>query len=393
MLTPAALIAGRQAVSNIPATGNEEVIRGIRRSGDRLILSDLSYITSPNLPGAACGLQPGPLLILDSIISNLNLGDDVIFPFPPDTAYRTVLDTLVCAGETVALQAPAGFQAYTWNDGSTAAGRSVSDTGSFWVLCKDACHSRIDTFRIGLKAYVHVDLGPDTVLCNEPPFELRAVTAPAAALVWMDGSNNKTLMVDSSGLYWVKVSYDGCSDTDTVTVSFRTVIQDLGADIFFCRGTPVQVQLQADAPPPATVLWSDGSKDNSLTVTDTGTYWVMVDNPPCRGSDSIVIGRQVCECFLEAPTAFSPNGDGLNDLFVPVIETGCPLKQFTLSIYNRFGQRVFSSADPGRGWDGNHDGQPAEVGVYYYQVSFLGGTLQKEMYKKGTLPLYDNICP
>jgi gliding motility-associated-like protein len=387
VLTPAALTAGRQAISSTPATGNDEVIKGIRRRKDILLLSDMSYITAPNLSGTACGLQAGPFIVLDSIVSNLNLGDDVVFPLPADTTYRTMLDTLICARETLVLDAVTGFQSYVWNDGSTAASRTISDTGCFWVLSIDKCHSRVDTFRIGLKAFVQVDLGNDTIVCSKPPLQLQPAVTPAAIYLWMDGSGNKTFRADSSGQYWLTASYNGCSDTDTIMVSFRNAGQDLGPDTAFCKGTPVQLLLRADAPLPASVLWSNGSKDNSYLITDTGTYWILVENPPCTGSDTIVVSRQICACFLEAPTAFSPNGDGLNDLFTPVIEAGCPIKQYTLSIYNRFGQRVFNSASTGKGWDGTYEGQAAEVGVYYYQVSFRGGTQQKEMYKKGDITL------
>lgn len=387
VLTTASILAGRQAISNIPATGNDENIIGIRRRKDILLLSNMSYVTAPNLPGAACGLQTGPFMVLDSIASNLNLGDDVIFPLPPDTSYYTALDTLVCVKETVMLDAPAGFQSYTWNDGSTLQGRTITDTGTFWVFCQDDCHSRIDTFRLGLKAFVDVDLGNDTIVCAEPPLQLDAYAGPAVTYLWQDNSNSKNFKVKSSGLYWVSAFLDGCSDTDTISVLFRNADQYLGPDTAFCKGTPVQLQLQANTTLSATVRWSDGSTGNTLIATDTGTYWVLVENPPCKGTDSIIISRQICSCFLEAPTAFSPNADGLNDIFNPVIEAGCPVKQYTFSIYNRFGQRVFSSADQSRGWDGTYEGQPAEVGVYYYQVSFRGGTLEKEMYKKGDLTL------
>ncbi len=66
----------------------------------------------------------------------------------------------------------------------------------------------------------------------------------------------------------------------------------------------------------------------------------------------------------------SPNSDGLNDIFLPAISAECPVERFSLSIFNRWGQRVFSSARPEQGWDGNFNGAPVDAGTYMYQIRF-----------------------
>lgn len=70
---------------------------------------------------------------------------------------------------------------------------------------------------------------------------------------------------------------------------------------------------------------------------------------------------------LGIPNAFSPNGDGINDEFK--ITDGI-FNNFVLMIYNRWGNLVFSSTNPSIGWDGNYEGQPANLGTYRYRISF-----------------------
>jgi len=384
-LTLPAIMAGKRVITELPPLGDG--LAGMRAYKDKIILNDMRYIASPNLSGTACNFQQGPFIVLDSIGSNINIGNDAIYPLPPDTQYRRALDTLVCAGAVLNLDAPSGFASYTWQDGSTGTTFTASDTGTYWVFSADRCHSYVDTFRLRLRAFVAIDLGADTVVCGPPPMLLKPATSPGASYLWPDGSTGRQLEADSTGTYWVTATAGGCSDTDTVSIRFIDLRQDLGPDTAFCKGTPVQLILHAAAATPALIRWSDGSTGSSLLVSDTGHYWVSVSEPPCSATDSISIGIQMCRCYCQAPSAFSPNGDGLNDAFRPVIEAGCPIRQYTLSIYNRFGQRVFSSADPAKGWDGTYNGTAADAGVYFYQVQFKGGTQEVDYYKKGDLTL------
>lgn len=90
------------------------------------------------------------------------------------------------------------------------------------------------------------------------------------------------------------------------------------------------------------------------------------DEFDCVDSSIIEIPTFPC-CEIEMPNAFSPNADGLNDLFVPATK-GNPL-EYAFVIYNRYGQQVFRTTNIDKGWDGTFNGNPAETGVYYYWLS------------------------
>jgi gliding motility-associated-like protein len=129
-------------------------------------------------------------------------------------------------------------------------------------------------------------------------------------------------------------------------------------------------------------LWNDNSRSQKLDVTHPGTYWVEVtDSNNCKGRDSITI--LPCE-KLAIPNAFTPNGDGINDVFRPTVYG--TLLHYTLTIYDRWGHMIFRSSNPGKGWDGTLSGvlQPNGTYVWNCQYQLLGN---KPDHKSGTVIL------
>jgi gliding motility-associated-like protein len=124
--------------------------------------------------------------------------------------------------------------------------------------------------------------------------------------------------------------------------------------------------------------------DPVATITGNITYYVTATTADgCVGTDSIAI-KAFTTVDILAPNAFTPNGDGHNDVF-RAIPLG--IKDFHyLAVFNRWGQRVFYSTDPGKGWDGTIGGQSQPAGVYVWMaagVDYQGEMLQR----KGTVIL------
>jgi len=121
----------------------------------------------------------------------------------------------------------------------------------------------------------------------------------------------------------------------------------------------------------AAYFWSNGSSGTSMTITEAGTYWVLVtDMNGCTGADTLLI--EPCEAgpVFHIPSAFSPDGDGRNDLFLPVCSHPELLSGYGMNIYNRWGQLIHSSKDIGEGWNGTQNGNPCQTGVYTYYITY-----------------------
>ena len=112
------------------------------------------------------------------------------------------------------------------------------------------------------------------------------------------------------------------------------------------------------------------------SFTRTGVYkvllevsrqWMMGDSVDCRAKDSLVV--TVSPSLLQIPSAFSPNGDGVNDEFRVAFKS---LSEFHCTIYNRWGHKLFEWSDPSRGWDGKSGGRLMPTGPYYYVIKAKG---------------------
>ncbi len=108
-------------------------------------------------------------------------------------------------------------------------------------------------------------------------------------------------------------------------------------------------------------LWATFTQDND-TIAYADTYWSAEATP-------LVVS--ISESKLEMPNAFSPNGDGINDIYKA--KSGYQsLVEFHAYIFNRWGQKLYEWNDPAGGWDGKYKGKDVAQGVYYVLVKAKG---------------------
>jgi gliding motility-associated-like protein len=144
----------------------------------------------------------------------------------------------------------------------------------------------------------------------------------------------------------------------------RTALISLGNDTFICKGD--NVLLQPSGVDEGTYSWQDGSTNPFYIVKDTGVYVLTVSNVCGTATRSIKIDQGVCQLYL--PNAFTPDYNGLNDIFK--VKYPFIVKQFRFTIYNRYGQIIFETNNMLTGWDGNFNGKAQPAGGYVWQISF-----------------------
>ncbi|MCW5908000.1 MAG: gliding motility-associated C-terminal domain-containing protein [Chitinophagales bacterium] len=126
------------------------------------------------------------------------------------------------------------------------------------------------------------------------------------------------------------------------------------------------------------------NEDTLLTVQpdETQTYHcTVVTNNGCNAHCQYTVKVQ---SGLLLPTAFSPNGDGVNDIF-RILNTNITLKHF--EIYNRWGELVFFTTDLQTGWDGTYKGVEQELGVYVWHADYVVTKNGKRKSAKGNVTL------
>lgn len=115
------------------------------------------------------------------------------------------------------------------------------------------------------------------------------------------------------------------------------------------------------------------------TFTKAGLHHVSLTVQFVNGTDTIAFTSDdfppfefsISESKLEFPNAFSPNGDGINDVF-KAKSTYQSIVEFRATIFNRWGQKIFSWNNPAEGWDGTFHGKPVKDGVYFVNVEAKG---------------------
>lgn len=221
------------------------------------------------------------------------------------------------------------------------------------------------------------DLGPDTTLCEGTDL-LLDVTTPTATYQWSTGATTPTLLANYPGDFRVTVTRTDtiCTSEDAIHIDYRPVAQvELGPDTTLCLEQ--EITLFA-AFPEATTEWQNGARTDSLRVSSSGLYSVILDHPCGIVTDNINVSFEDCR-QLYLPNAFSPNDDGINDLFFPM-DGGDVEEIISWQIFNRWGDLVFEQSnispnDTSIAWRGKWNGRLAAQGVYvwFLEVRFRDG--------------------
>lgn len=272
----------------------------------------------------------------------------------------------LCQGETAVLDAGNGFSDYSWSSGSSAQAITVSTSGTFNVtaLTTDGCRST-DTVTVTIHSNPVVNLGPDGHICFGDARLLNA-GANMSAYLWNNNSTFPVLSVSEVGSYWVNVvDGNGCRGTDTVTIlAVLSPPEKFFAftDTLICSYGSINIQPVAAY---QHYLWNNNFNGRLLTITRPGIYWLEVtDQFGCKGRDSISVIEKQCLAGLFVPSAFTPNNDQKNDYLKANLFGN--IQQFEFNVFNRYGQPVFSTKDPSKGWDGTLKGVNQSAGNFVW---------------------------
>ncbi len=315
-------------------------------------------------------------------------------------------DSFLCQGSPVVFtnNSLGTSMNYTWyfGDGAstttTDATHIFNNTGTYdvqlivtnYVPCRDTVTKSITVdsmSAISIKA-------TDTVMCGGHDITFTGIYTAFGntGVTWTfsDGSvlqnvNPVVKGFESAGIYTVSVEafYRACPDTSAArqVIIFGYPSINLGPDTTICDGsTGITLADNLNAGnPQARWLWSDGATTPYASVVSPGYYYATVTVAGCSATDTVLVENG---CFLHIPNAFTPNGDGSNDYFLPRPLLGRGLATFTMNIYNRWGELIFETHNTeGRGWDGRFNDvmQPEGVYIYVIEASFIDG--EKERHK------------
>lgn len=180
------------------------------------------------------------------------------------------------------------------------------------------------------------------------------------------------------------MSERGCRDTAVKTIVIEPFNPFAGNDTIIVKGEVINFNASGGTvyrwTPSDMLNFSEGNNPRGY-YPDTGTYRYNVyirSALGCEGNDSIRV-HVVNQATLWLPNAFTPNGDGLNDVFRPRTVGYSQLKKFR--VFSRWGEMVFDTNEFGRGWDGGYKGQKADLGTYFWLLDVVNRFGQDEQLK------------
>jgi gliding motility-associated-like protein len=282
-------------------------------------------------------------------------------------------DTAICYGKslTVDAQSPV-YTEYLWSTGAITSDITIAASGKYYVTVESDCGTFSDTINVTVKPEVPMAPSLDTVLCTGAGANI-ILPLSGQQIKWHTSPQDPGVVqqprIDASYagsyVFYLTRTVDGCeSDPSLVTINvLNTPKVDLPEDTALCLNQKVTLGKQVEG---VEYLWNTGSTNCCIDVHENGMYHLKAFNYCGTAEAETAVLFSDCEHCIWTSNAFSPNGDGLNDVFE--IKNLCPLKTYQIKIYNRFGQLVFSSNDISRHWDGTFNGTPCDASTYFYYL-------------------------
>lgn len=303
-------------------------------------------------------------------------------------------DTIVvCSGTTYTLTAPTIAGAtYTWSTGAVTNPVTLTVNGKYWLDINDGICTASDTVTVLFNSFLLSPQVRDLKLCKGQP----ALPLPVQGrqLQWyagpIGGIANSTLPVPSTAdtgriTYWFSQTIKGC-ESPRIPMLVKVIDKpkfDLGdAFIIPCNSLGITLQVVPDGE--STYTWSNGSHTVSMTADRRGQYSLYAENMCGNFRDTTVAVECMDKC-VQFPTAFTPNGDGKNDMYKAGVF--CPVPKYKLVIYNRNGELVYKTNDPSAGWNGYFNGKLQPNGAYVFYSEFYDFVLKNDFTEKGTFVL------
>ncbi len=160
---------------------------------------------------------------------------------------------------------------------------------------------------------------------------------------------------------------------------------EISGDTTVCIGEPFILRIKGGN----SIIWSTGSNAEEISISALNkeqvyTYSAFVHT--LVADTTVVIKVNVIDCHpYEQPNAFTPNGDGVNDLFIPNVPSDC--SDYSLMIYNRGGVKVFESKTKEIGWDGKFNNELQKEGAYFYVLQYRPNNSSNIKTIRGTIVL------
>lgn len=400
-------------------------------SGNYIGCSSFSYAASSNLPGFKMSTDSvfykdwtpvtiklsgyaGHTIRLEFTTNDCTRGGHFGYAYVDvnEECTSPITGNIQCASDTTQhLVAPFGFAGYRWFTGDFSRLIDSTISHSFHPLpiagekyavevtpypgqgCVDTVYTTIEYTgdTITLKTPLTPVLSCVTTGVDLTSVNLVTGSSPGLKFDYFTDASQRNYVtgpkyITQSGVYYIKATNAaGCTSLKPVTISIstypdftvtakKTIVRPLTVDLgSLLSGNTNGIVFTYWKDSLATIPLADPS-----AISQAGTYYIKGTNEGgCERISKVTV--TLSEPPIEAPNAFSPNGDGVHDVWeIPTLSL---YPDCTVEIYNRLGQSIFRSTGYGKPWDGTYKGIVQPVGTYYYvikpsaELPYVGGSV------------------
>ncbi|MCB0514648.1 MAG: choice-of-anchor L domain-containing protein [Chitinophagales bacterium] len=349
--------------------------------------SNPQFLNNPNIPNPVATITETTTFGVQSVDEHGCLAEDnvTVYVVNPPNIPAIVTDTVICDGDLVSYQltqlAPVLGYSYQWSppdllDDPNAPNPSILLNGedvnlSLQITNQNGCDTTIQVLIHAQAIDIQTSLR-DTTFCSGDTILLQAEEG-FEKYIWSTGDTTSAINIYEAGTYELTVYNEvGCStEASAVVTENPGVNPQIIGNTHFVYGDTVQLSLNNlfDY-----IEWSSGETTQSIVISQPGEYIVKVANEfGCEGLASIYVSADYIDPYY-IPKAFTPNGDGVNDVF-RVITDSERIVDLDLHIFDRWGNEVFSGQGLDTYWDGYYNSLKANMGVYVYygHVTLVSG--------------------
>ncbi|HWJ90120.1 MAG TPA: choice-of-anchor L domain-containing protein [Flavisolibacter sp.] len=311
-------------------------------------------------------------------------------------------DTAICQGDRVQLHATGNAQDFLWDQSASLSDVGIANpigspqftTKYFITGTRGICSVR-DSVLVTVYPAPVADAGPDSTICLGRTIALQG--SGGQKFSWLPvgqvsnaGASHPVIRPSRTSRYFLKVfDVHGCPSLryDTVEITVVEAVKvDAGRDTTITLGQPLQLNGKELTGTGANIVeWSPsfGLSDPHILdpvaiLTNDLVYRLKLSTSDgCEGNDEVAI-KVFNRPDIFVPTGFTPNDDGKNDVLKPIPVGMKAFRYF--SVYNRWGQLVFSSTNERNGWDGKVNGVKELAGTFIWLaegVDYKGNTIQR----------------
>ncbi len=361
-------------------------------------------VNSPSVSGLTAGSYSVTTNDANScsfVLTNMNITE------PGALTLSTVVVDVSCPGNgdgSITATVGGGVSPYgfSWSNGNPTAVNSNIAGGSYNVLVTDANSCTIGANNILVTELPGVALSG--IATNIPCAEVQNGTIditssssfPPLSFLWSNGASSEDLSLLNTGTYSVTVTDDhGCMADSTFFIIDNALFSiNATPDTFVINlGQTVDLNVSAIGSSFGSVLWTPSNGldcsdcvSPTSSVVESITYYVTgTDVNGCIATDVVHV-TVIPNYTIYIPNAFTPNGDGSNDFF-ETFGNKEAWKQFSVGVFDRWGEKVYESSDINFKWDGTYKGKPLNPTVLVYLVKLVYLDNYTEKVHTGTVTL------